>query len=200
MTTTTCYSHKMETKRLFIAIKAPIQSLKGTPELLKKLKTNADKKKMDFKWTQEDNHHITLKFLGATPEEEISQIRHSLKKITQNHDGLTLKIRDMGVFPNEMKGRVLWLGVQNSGELQALQKDVEDEMQVLGFEEDQYEFKPHLTLGRLRNFKSLKDFISPFVRNKFGKLEVTEIILYESKITKHFPVYTPIEVFPLKRD
>jgi 2'-5' RNA ligase len=60
------------------------------------------------------------------------------------------------------------------------------------------DFNPHITIGRLRNPKSCKDLISPFVRKSFGSVHVNKIVLFESKLQSYFPVYTPIFEAPFK--
>ncbi|MNT30895.1 RNA 2',3'-cyclic phosphodiesterase [compost metagenome] len=89
---------------------------------------------------------------------------------------------------------MIYLGVQNKKYLNEFKQTLDhalEEAQLLTHV-DERDFVPHLTIGRLRNPKSIKDLISPLKRKSFGKVKVTEIVLYESKLEGVYPVYTPI--------
>jgi 2'-5' RNA ligase len=59
------------------------------------------------------------------------------------------------------------------------------------------EYTPHMTFARLRNPGKSKDLLSPFVRKDFGKVDVTEVILYESIIKTPYTFYKEIARIPL---
>lgn len=187
------------TKRLFFALNATDPLAATFLPTYKKLKINADRRDITVKWVPLDNFHITVSFLGDRNEEEIPLIQETLKEVCSQFAPFDLKIEDVGAYSNEHDARVLWLGVQNKrylGEFkQALDAAlVKNEILTLP---DQREFNPHLTIGRLRNPRSVKDMISPFKRKSFGKIHVHEIVLYESKLQGAFPVYTPVLRCPL---
>ncbi|HEY1080535.1 MAG TPA: RNA 2',3'-cyclic phosphodiesterase, partial [Bdellovibrio sp.] len=110
-----------------------------------------------------------------------------------------LKIEDLSAFSSETEARVLWLGVQNKkclGELKHALDEALLQAEILDHP-DQRIFQPHLTIGRLRNPRSVKDMISPFKRKSFGKLQVNEVVLYESRQQGVYQVYTPLLRCPL---
>ena len=57
----------------------------------------------------------------------------------------------MGAFPNFRRARVVWLAVEASPRLELLQHDIETACAALGYEPEGRPFRPHLTLGRVRN-------------------------------------------------
>lgn len=182
------------TRRLFIALNATDPLSESFLPTYKKLKINADRREMNIKWVPVDNFHVTISFLGETPTENIPALEKTLKEVCAGFAPFELKIEDVGAFSNEHDARVLWLGVQNKRCLGEFKGQLDQALleQSLLLKPDEREFKPHLTFGRLRNPRSVKDLISPFKRKSFGKIQVSEIVLYESKMQGPFPIYTPL--------
>ena len=181
-------------KRLFFALNATDPLSTTFLPTYKKLKINADQRDMTIKWVPVDNFHVTVTFLGEQLESDIPKLLEALQKVCANFAPFQLKIEDVGAFSNEHDARVLWLGVQNKrylGEFKAALDEELNKDDLLNHLEER-EYRPHLTFGRLRNPKSVKDMISPFKRKSFGKIQVDEIILYESILQGAFPVYKPV--------
>lgn len=183
--------------RLFVAISA--ENLDFDPvEKLKKLKTNLSKKELEFKFVPQKNLHVTLNFLGETSPELVPAIKNELSALTQNHESFELKLTGLDAFPEQVRGRVIWIGVQNSIKLRSLQVECEQRMRELGLELEEREYRPHLTSARIRSPRNLKDVLSPYQGHKFGVLTVKSVVLYESKLGGAFPVYEKIVEFKLK--
>ena len=180
-------------RRLFFALNVTNPLAKSFLPSFKKLKISAEKREFNIRWVPLDNFHVTLSFLGDTPEEHLPLLEEALADVCREFTPFDLKIEDMGAFSNEHDARVIWLGVQNKKYLGEFKHELDEALDERGlFKPDERNFSPHLTIGRLRNPKSVKDLISPFKRKSFGKIHVNEIILYESKLQGNFPVYTPI--------
>jgi 2'-5' RNA ligase len=72
----------------------------------------------------------------------------------------------IGAFPSLEKPRVLWVGVSaGEGELLALGRRVNAAIDAAGFERADKPFRPHLTLGRVREgargFEALRGYAPP---------------------------------------
>ncbi|MFS4458141.1 RNA 2',3'-cyclic phosphodiesterase [Bdellovibrio sp. HCB2-146] len=188
----------MTTKRLFFALNATDPLSKSFLPIYKKIKINADKKEISVKWVPTENFHITVSFLGDRDIEDIPRITEVLKRVCTEFSPFDLKVEDVGAFSNEHDARVLWLGIQNKRALNEFKNKLDLELQAEGlFGGEMRDYRPHLTFGRLRNPRSVKDMISPFKRKSFGKIQVSEIVLYESTLQGAFPVYTPLLRCPL---
>lgn len=181
-------------KKLFIAINASDPLSKTFEPSLKKLKMNADKQGIGVKWVMPNNYHVTVVFLGNHSEDKIPQIQEILQQVCNDCVPFELKVDDIGAFATEHEARVIWLDVQFKrvfGELKLKLDEAFREKDLLPPVE-RGEFSPHLTLGRLRNPRSIKDMISPLKRKSFGKIKVIEVVLYESKMQGALPVYIPL--------
>lgn len=184
-------------KRLFLAISTQEGLEPAAPQIIKKLRANADQRELDIRWMPHKNYHVTLVFLGNTAESKIPDIEAIMKECAANSPPFLLKISDIGAFPDEFSSRVLWFGVQNSKTLRALQENLSDKLTDFRYAGEERQYSPHLTIARLRNPHKTKDLMSPFRRKKIGKVSVSEIVLYESVGAAPFPVYKPLLRVPL---
>jgi 2'-5' RNA ligase len=188
----------MKTRKLFIAIATHEGLEESAAAIVKKLRINADQKELEVRWVPEKNYHVTLHFLGNTSPEKIPQIEEMLAGTAASVAPFKLKISGLGAFPDDMSSRVLWFGVQNSKALRHLQGQIAEKFSNFSYNtRDDHEYSPHLTIGRLRNPHRTRDLLSPFVRKSLAKIDVTEIVLFESVGAAPFPVYKVVKAFPL---
>ena len=92
----------------------------------------------------------------------------------------------------------MWIAVQNSIKLQYLQAACEQSLRAAGLELENRDYRPHMTVARLRNPRNLKDVLSPYQGHQFGVLKVESVDVYESKLGGAFPIYQKMASFPLK--
>jgi RNA 2',3'-cyclic 3'-phosphodiesterase len=103
------------------------------------------------RWVRPDGIHLTLKFYGEVPPEQVSEIEAGLGRSAASAEPIHAAVGGLGVFPDSRRPQVIWTALQ--GELlplQRLQAAVEREAQALGFTPEARAFTPHLTLGRVR--------------------------------------------------
>ena len=181
-------------KRLFFALNATVPLEKSFAPFLKKIRIGADQREIGIRWTPPENYHVTVTFLGDTPEENIPGLQKVLSDVCSRFQSFDLKIEDISGFGNELDARVIYLGVQNKKYLNEFKQALDQALEEAGLllHVDERNFVPHLTIGRMRNSRSIKDLISPLKRKSFGKVRVNEIVMYESKLEGAYPIYTPI--------
>ena len=177
-------------KRLFIAFPVAIDS--SLSAALKRTRISAQKKEMEFNWTPEANFHVTLSFLGNTPESRLPELESLIREVAVETPPLATSLRGMGAFPDERHMRVLWVGVRKSRALSELQSRLEEKLTAAGFVNEDRDYSPHLTIGRLRKSRAGGDLLSPYVRTSFGDVAVSAITLYESLLHGGHPVYNPL--------
>lgn len=179
-------------KRLFIAFKMELAAEYNT--LLKQLKSST--RFDDIKWVEGDLQHLTLKFLGKTPEAKIDPLCQILAEIAKETESFSLKISKLGVFGSHYHPTVLWLGFDKQPALNQLFEKVERRLtSELGFEANDGNFVPHLTLGRIKNIDNKKRFWNQFEASQptyFQEFTINEIILYRSQLEKTGPIYTEV--------
>jgi 2'-5' RNA ligase len=97
------------------------------------------------------NIHLTLKFLGDVPEDDLGRVAEALEPLRERHEPFEAGISGFGAFPSPRRARILWAGIgRGADRLRALAQDVEGYLEPLGFERDERTYVPHLTLGRTR--------------------------------------------------
>ena len=157
------------------------------------------------KWVDPDGIHLTLKFLGDIAEERTKDIADAMTSSVQGVQPFNLSLKGLGVFPDPNRTQVAWAGL--TGELDILlklYKQLENNMEKLGFTAENRRFSPHLTLARLRNRAQ------PEERRAFGRLigetaftgdkviKVTAINLIKSRLTRSVAIYSLLSSVPVK--
>lgn len=184
--------------RCFIAIEIPEPVKKKISEFIDILK----KYNVDIRWITPENLHLTLKFLGSTPEVLLPKIRESLINIVLSHEPFYIKIYTTGVFPNRRHPRVIWIGVEDSGVLNKLKRHIEDSMALLGYQKEDREFNPHLTLGRVRSQKGIANLVKEldnFREKDFGSVNVESIKLMKSELKPKGAEHSCLHEIPFGR-
>ncbi len=182
--------------RLFIAIETPPDH--DTLKVISAIRNDLYGEKI--KWVDTSSMHITLKFLGETDEELLPDIQDKIAQVTANYEKTRLSLQGIGVFPNVYRPRVLWMGVDADPQIAKIAAGLEESLADLGFEPETREFKPHLTLGRikfLRNRHKLQKILETYRDVHFQDIDVDKVILFRSTLTPQGPVYTVIREFPL---
>ena len=132
--------------RLFLAINLPADVRRDIGEATAPLRAAAP----SLAWTDEARLHLTLKFIGERPEAERAPLAEAVRRVAARHVPLELELGGLGAFPSRARPRIVWLGVAPDPKLELLHHDVEVACAELGYEVEGRAFRPHLTLGRVR--------------------------------------------------
>jgi|TARA_B100001964_G_scaffold245071_1_gene329674 2'-5' RNA ligase len=175
--------------RLFIAIKIPEDIKEYISELQKQIDTANNK----ISLVNKDNIHLTLKFLGEVQPNDIETIKESLNNV--KFKSFSVHLNDVDVFPNENYIRVIWIGLEPEENILELQKNIDESLKSLFRKEK--DFKPHLTLARVKYIEDKNNFINKLknikIENK--KIDISNFRLVKSTLTPEGPVYEDLEVF-----
>jgi RNA 2',3'-cyclic 3'-phosphodiesterase len=154
----------------------------------------------DIKWVTPLNLHITLKFLGNTAETALPEIQDSLRNAVLSYSPFCINIYGIGVFPNRKYPRVIWTGIEDSDILKNMKKDIENAMTVHGYQKEDRDFSPHLTLGRVRSQKGVIATLlelDKFQTKDFGVTKVDGVTLMRSELKPQGPEYSCLFSAPL---
>ncbi len=122
-----------------------------------------------IRWVPFENIHLTLKFLGEISADQKDAIQLALDRSSRGRETIPIILSGFGCFPNTHKPRIFWIGLQDpSGGLRELQQSIEDECAGLGFERERRQFKPHLTLARIKGPIDLTASIEALIRSMEG--------------------------------
>ena len=176
--------------RLFIALPLP-DSVK---EALGALIAEFGSHPAPVKWLNPANIHMTLRFLGDTPASRITDLSTMLNETGSHHSTVTTSINSLGAFPNLKRARLLWAGVQEDDSvirLKQLAAEIERGVQQLGFEPESKAFRPHLTIGRVKQRGSIRELAPTIEQYQLAPipLSLTELVLFQSTLTPRGPIY-----------
>ena len=166
--------------------------LEGVLDILKK-------QGADVKWVDLQNMHLTLKFLGYAGQEELSQVKIFLQGLASSQKPFNSHCAGLGAFPSLEHPRVLWAGIdEGREEFKVLAGLIESGTAALGFEKEERPFSAHLTLGRVRGPKNLKNLCESIKNTSFSsahKNKIAHVALYKSILSSEGPVYEVIQKF-----
>jgi len=187
--------------RSFIAIELPDDLRQKLGELETRLKTSGQ---TQVKWVNPNSIHLTLNFLGNIAADRVPEITCAMEEAARGIPPFVLEVKDTGVFPNPKRARVAWVGL--SGEvdkLLQLQKNLETNLEPLGFPAELRAFAPHLTLARVNDGASTEEkqrFGQLVSESKFeaGNINVDAVSLMRSQLSRAGAVYSQLGLVKLK--
>ena len=186
-------------KRLFLAIPIKTTDNEFVP-LLDGLKRQLAHEKR-INWVKPEHIHLTLKFIGNTPNEDVPKIIEGVGEMLKNHKSFTMDFNRIGIFGSRYAPRVLWLGMQNTPqELYDLEEDTLTAFDKLGYLRDRQNFVPHITLGRIKELCEKQYFqkiVAATEQKSYITQEVNEIILFQSILRPEGAFYKEIKKFKL---
>ena len=194
----------MPVLRLFLAIDIPSHARETVVSIQNRFKTLG----LNASWVQPENIHLTLKFLGDTPLEQVAKIKKSVSEAVDSISVCKVALDGIGVFPNFKKPRVLWVGLKDPHKhLNVLQENIDAKMMKLGFPRERKHFAPHLTLARIKHakgkikesFEDLKREVESIPPMDSEFFQVDSVRLIQSELTPKGSIYTILEKFPLEK-
>jgi len=139
------------TSRLFIAVPVADDVRAAVGELMAEV-AGASIEERAFgqpRWVRVEGLHLTLRFLGATPDERQSEVVAAIGAAAGGMAPFAIALNGGGAFPNAYRPRVLWVGIDaGADELAGLAGRLNDELRPLGWPSDDRPFQGHLTLAR----------------------------------------------------
>jgi 2'-5' RNA ligase len=177
--------------RLFIATTFPRDVLADVNDRVGRVKP----KLAAASWVRPEVQHLTFAFLGDQEDELVDTLTPLVEHNLANTKKFEARLRGSGFFPNPRHARVAWVGVNPPEAFQEVADGVRAAVKEAGVALDGADFKPHLTLCRIRDVwppacietfqASLRDFESaPFA--------VDHVTLFSSVLDPHGAVHTPL--------
>ncbi len=183
--------------RTFIAIELPDEIKKEIEQVQAPLK----KSDAHVSWVKPKNIHVTLKFLGEVPEDKINEVFSATERAVKGTKKFTMSLKGTGAFPNVKRPRVIWVGAgSGEEELSRMAKEIEQEMEEIGFPREKRGFSAHFTIGRVKSPKNIEKLMQLLQASDFQteKIEVNEVVVMKSQLHPAGAIYTPLQKIPLE--
>jgi 2'-5' RNA ligase len=175
--------------RLFTGISLPDEVSKRLGAVIAELQRG-----VRANWSPVANLHITLKFIGAWPDERLEELKRELQAVRPG-PAFPVKVSQLGYFPNPHRPHSLFAGVQAGPQLMALAA-------ALGSNEERG-YHPHVTLARIKDqsqVRALRSRVAAMTGLEFGEFEVRAFHLYESRTGPRGSTYTKLATYDLERE
>lgn len=193
----------MTTARTFIAIELDDELRDKLGRLQDGLR--AQLSPHSVRWVHPRGIHLTLKFLGDTPLEQVEEVQAALAQAAAEVSSFSFTVAGLGCFPNTRRPRVVWVGVQElTGSMVRLRDTIEDRVAPLGFPTEGRRFSPHLTLGRVQRHASksevreLGEVVAAHTTGVLDEMVVTAVSYIKSDLRPSGAVYTTLAEVKLK--
>lgn len=147
---------------------------------------------IDVKWRNKDQFHLTLAFLGEVSPAILPHVTAAADRVCSAFPAFVCRSSGYGFFGTKRNPRTLWAGVEPLSELEALHANLWKELKKFGYENDETDFSPHITLGRCRESARNHPVVEAMDEDQesdFGEWEVKRVTLYESRLTPRGPIY-----------
>jgi 2'-5' RNA ligase len=185
--------------RAFIAVEIDPQTVRQISVTVADLKPRIP----GIRWVPQTNLHFTIKFLGNIEESKVLPIAQALELALHPFPRFTINAKGLGVFPDLKRPRVLWIGLEGK-ELAELASKVVKALEPLGFEPEKRDFRPHLTIGRWRQFdrpsRNFGEELERWKGHEFGESTVAEVIFFQSELKREGAIYHRLKVVDLAKE
>ena len=182
--------------RLFIAAAFPAEVLHALNARVMPIRTKVP----PATWVRPETQHLTFAFLGEQDPSLIERLAPMVEAELSSVPRFDGTLHGCGFFPNPRHARVGWIGVEPEEPFIAIARAVRSAVEQAGVHLDRGEFKPHLTVMRMREgwpplsievfHRALRDFRSePFT--------VDGVTLYSSELNPKGAIHTPVRRFEL---
>ena len=154
------------------------------------------------KWVEEENVHLSLKFLGDTPSDRVPRITDVACEVAERHSAFHFALRGVGAFPDARAPRVIWIGLSAGCEpMAALATDLERSLAQAALAElEGRPFAAHLTLGRVREplrDDALAEAIGVASELEAGRVRCDHLLLMRSELSRQGPTHSVLRRFDL---
>ena len=174
--------------RLFVAIRPP--------EHIRDLLLDTMDDSPDFRWQDDGQLHLTLRFIGEVERPVAEDLADALGRTRA--PPFAFRIKGVGRFDQRNSG-ALWAGVEPREPLAALAAKIERLCQQCGLEPERRLFHPHITLARWRGHRSreAEDFVALRRAIASEPFAVEAFALFESRLSRHGAHYEEVANYPL---
>lgn len=187
------------TLRLFLAAPCPPALAQRLAQLQSELAAST----WDLALSRPEDLHLTLHFLGPTPERVLDDLKKELGAVCHARRPFDLDCGGLGCFPDGARPRVLWAGLRDpAGRLEELFQASRRVLNAYRLFQLRDGLVPHLTLARVRRLSAAWD--PALLRGlapqwgDLGRYPVESLRLMESAGSQDGPRYRSLAELELK--
>jgi len=135
--------------RLFFAVPVPAEARQQVGDLIDRVQHDVGDGTARIRWVRVDGLHLTLRFLGPTPEDRLEPLEAAADAQARIGAPFGVQLSGGGAFPSVDRPRSLWVGVGDGADrLAKLADELTAAAGDCGLVLDTRPFAAHLTIGR----------------------------------------------------
>jgi 2'-5' RNA ligase len=153
------------------------------------------------RWQDDDQLHLTLRFIGAVERPVANDIAGALGQIRAAAPAVAL--HGVGAFDKLGRANAIWAGVAPHDTLARLHRKVDHALIAIGLAPEHRAYLPHITLARLPRSAGAAPEVARFIADHGGltsaPFALTHMTLFESRLGSTGARYDSIARWPLDR-
>jgi len=178
----------MSTHRLFVALRPP--------HPIRVLLRAAMHGISAARWQDDDQLHLTLRFIGEVDRHRAEDIAAALGAL--HAPAIAARIARVGLFERKGWPHTAWAGVEPLAPLAGLHRKVDQLLARVGVAAETRAFLPHVTLARLgRAAGPIAPFLAQNSDLASPPFDFTHVVLYESELAHGGARCHPVARYPL---
>jgi len=179
--------------KLFFAIELDYELKRSLTKLIDDLKKQPWGHRV--KWTQPENLHITLRFIGSVEPAKVPELADAVQQAIKSIGSFPLQLDTVRLFPSPTAPRAIATNIIPIAQLFDLANILEEVISGSGFAPETRPYLPHLTLGRVMHYHA-PNFQEDLTLNAVT-MDVEEIVLFNTRKELNHHSYTPLEYLQL---
>jgi len=156
-----------------------------------------------WRWVATSNLHMTLKFLGETPEARVAQLSTCAQQVAGMFSPFSICLTDLGGFPNLSRPRVLFYRIDEGADaLVALATRLDEALaKEMGTPRERRPFRAHATIARIKSppSKPLLEALQCTPSLDGVAQPVTKLVLVKSQLGAQGAKYYHLKEFALTK-
>lgn len=185
---------QLETLRAFVALDLDAPSSRRIGRVSDRLRMGSGAPSAT--WTPAPKMHVTLKFLGELPVENVALLGNALRSLADGKPAPAPCSFRLDAFPAVQSARVVVAELLDEGrELADLAAKVEKLAPKQGVPQEDAPFRPHVTLARLKRPYDARRWLRPELAEGIAPCKMTHVTLYQSDLEAEGANYVPLARF-----
>lgn len=183
------------TLRAFIALDLDAMSLRRVARVSNRLRMGSGAPSAS--WVPAARMHVTVKFLGTIARDAVEPLARALKPLATGKAAPRLGAFRLDAFPSLEASEVVVASLEDpGGDVARLATRLEKLATKHGAPSEKREFRPHVTLARLKMPYDVRRWLRPELAPGTDACTATSLTLFESRLGDQGSTYTPVATFP----
>jgi RNA 2',3'-cyclic 3'-phosphodiesterase len=146
----------------------------------------------DVRWVRADSFHLTLRFLGATPLDDLDAVGRAVSRAAEAVRPFDVRLGAVRTLGSRRSRTLVADVAQGAPAVAALSAALSDALAQLGRPRDPRPFRAHLTVGRVSRRpggdETLREIAAGVTGEGIG-WRVASVVLFESRLGSGPPIY-----------